>query len=451
MFYKFKKGVPSIEHYDLIKFLTSEGFLKMNFNGSNLLVRIIDNIIYEVNEGDITAFIKDYLLSQKEPVVLEVFTRGISSYVNSRKLQLLEHRDFISDKDQKDSAWTYFANVAVKVTSEKIEVFKYPELKHTIWNTRILNRNFEGYTSEDGQFSDFAFKLSKSNGDRFVALQTCLGYLQHRYINPSLCKAVILLDENISDDGKTNGGTGKSLLYVSLSNCKEAVIIEGKNLKSFSRFKNQRIKITTDIVNYDDLSKEFSLEELYSMLTTGVIVERKGKDELQLRPQDSPKIMMSSNYRVSGPGGSSDKRRRYEFEVTNYFNDEKTPVMEYGNLFFEEWNSDEWQKFDSFMLLCIQQFLKLGLIEPETLNPLSNLQNSTCEEFVEFISKNPIEPNVFINKEGCLNAFRSDYPYLESTTSNSLTKWMKLYSKQSGLEYEDRKSGNRYEFLLRCA
>lgn len=451
MFYEILNATPRIIHYKLIKFLEINGFAKMNFNGVNVLVRIIDNIIYEVNEGDISTFVTDYLIKQNELLVLECFVKGIATYLNARKYQLLKTINSISDKDPKDASWTYFKNTAVKVTKDRVELIPYSALNHKIWNTRILNREFAKFQTDRGQFSDFVLKLSKSNFKRFLAIQTALGYLMHRYNNPSLCKAIILIDENISPDGTTNGGTGKTLLYKALSLCKEGISIEGKNLKETSRFKNQRIKITTDIINYDDVNRKFSLLDIYSMLTAGIIIERKGRDEISLLPEESPKIMISSNYRVNGSGGSSDNRRRYEFEVANYFDDEITPLKTYGKLFFEEWNDDEWNKFDCFMLNCVQKFLLNGLIEADPLNRIAKLENSTSSEFVKFIVANPIEEDVWIEKKDCLSIFINDFPNLQYTSSNQMTRWIKEYAKVNNLEYKERHPGSKYEFLLKCA
>ena len=451
-FYEAKKnGMSKINHYNLINFLEANGFGKKNFNGVSILVRVIDNIVYPVNESDLATFVKNYLIEQNEPDVLECFVKGIAGYLNSRKYQLLKDIDDFSDRDQKDVAWIYYKNVAVKITDKEIQTVPYSKLKQKIWNSRILDRDFNQSDFTEGQFYDFAFKLAKQDTERFIALQTALGYLMHRYKNPSLCKVIILLDENITSDGTTNGGTGKTLLCKALSYCKETVTIDGKNIKATSRFKNQRIKITTDIVNFDDVNKSFSLEEIYSMSTAGVIVEQKGKDEILLNPEDSPKIMITSNFRIIGPDGSSDRRRRYEFEVANYFDDLITPAKTYGNLFFEEWTDEEWNKFDCFMIACTQKFLQLGLIEPSSLNLTGKLEQKTCKEFVKFVTDHPIEENKWFDKKHFLNAFMSDFPKLTTVTSHKLTKWAKEYASTTNLVYEESKTAEKYEFLLRAA
>ncbi len=139
------------------------------------------------------------------------------------------------------------------------------------------------------------------------------------------------------------------------------------------------------------------------MSTAGFTIEKKGETEFLLKPEDSPKIMITSNFRVLGPGGSSDSRRRYEYEIANFFDDKITPIDIYNKLFFEEWDNDEWQRFDSFMITCIQKFLQKGLLQPEKLNKSAKLEQLTSKTFIEFIADYPIENNVWLEKMNLLN------------------------------------------------
>ena len=130
--------------------------------------------------------------------------------------------------------------------------------------------------------SDFAVFLLNLSGQcevRFLALKTIIGYLLHRYQNKSLTRAVIFLDANMSFDGKANGGTGKTLITEAIGKMRELVGMDGKSMKGKSWFKNQRITPTTDVVRYDDVQSDFSMETLYSMITSGVTVEKKYQDE----------------------------------------------------------------------------------------------------------------------------------------------------------------------------
>jgi hypothetical protein len=226
--------------------------------------------------------------------------------------------------------------------------------------------------------------------------------------------------------------------------------MDGKNMKHGSWFKNQRIERTTDIVFYDDVAKDFSLETLYSMITTGIPIEKKYKDEEYIEPENAPKICISSNYVVNGTGGSTDIRRRCEFEVANHYNENYTPQDEFECHFFDDWDDKEWNRFFHFMMHCVQMYLKHGLVNAKPINLKKNrLINATSEEFVAFIESGLVEVNKWISKSEVLKLFISDNPHCNNLSLNQMTRWMKEYAKQNQLIYEDRKSGEKYEFYLK--
>ena len=80
------------------------------------------------------------------------------------------------------------------------------------------------------------------------------------------------------------------------------------------------------------------------------------------------RIVVSSNYPVKGTGGSTDKRRRYEFEVANHYHVNHQPMDEFQKHFFDDWIPGEWNDFDALMMDCVQVYLKNGLIEAKSLN-----------------------------------------------------------------------------------
>lgn len=443
------KGEPKISQLKLINFLGKKGFALMKIGEGKILVKIVENIVEEVDEGVLSRFISNHLKSKNELDVLEVFIRGLTGYLNKRKYDLLPIVNVISDKHLKDSAFFYFSNTAVRITKDKVEQIPYKKLNHKIWNKRLLDRAFNPIPQGIGQFEDFCNKLAADDPKRFEALKSCIGYLVHRYNNPSLVKAIILLDENARSGGVTNGGTGKSLLYKALSHCSETVLIDGKNTKSQSRFSNQRISLSTDIICFDDVISTFNLTDIYSMSTSGIVIEKKGKDEFSLKPEESPKIMITSNYPVNGPGGSSDARRRYEFEVSSYFSDRHTPKDEYGNLLFDDWSEDEWNKFDNFIIECLQSFLNKGLIEPKSLKlKVNRLIQNTSIEFNEFVTNTPPDTEKWIDKKVFLKQFKDFSIHMKDITPHLLTKWVKQYAHENNLEYVDKKTGEKYEFKL---
>jgi hypothetical protein len=449
-FHNTTNGRATIRHHDLICFLAENGFKMMIYaNGTTQLVRIRENIVDLATENDLITCIKDHLIKSAELDVLEVFTKGVNTYTTAKKLEFLPTVTNISDKDPKDCAWFYYKNTAVKVSASSITIIPYSTFNHPIWKNRILNRDFVMPTSSQGQFYDFMFIISKQDSARFLALQTAMGYLLHRYNNPSLTKAIILVDENISSDGSANGGTGKGILSQALGLCKNMEVIDGQNTKSDSRFKNQRVTNTTDILLFDDVSKRFSLDEIKSMITSGITIEKKGKDEIHISPTDAPTYMINSNYVVLGSGGTTDARRRYEFEVANYFSDTYAPIDEFGNLFFDEWNQDEWNRFDLLMMKNAQAFLLNGLIEATPINLTKNKLICCINPEFRVFSTKEFTTDEWLKKDILFSKFKSEYPIHSGMSPHLFTKWIKEHGKVHGLLYDSKNPGGLQQFILK--
>lgn len=435
----------------LIDFLIESGYSKAKRDdGSIMYVRESGNVVSEVFDTDIIDYVINYLKKIGDDDVLEVFSKGLTGYLSPSKLKLLKTTELLNDRDTKDFSFFHFQNISCLVGVNKVQSILIEDLPKKIWDKRILKRSVNILNQNDkSQFETFCFNISGQNIERFLVLQTIIGYLLHRYQDPKNSRAIILVDEKISFDGEANGRTGKTLLMDGIKACREVVVMNGKNIKKNSWFKNQRIEYTTDVVFYDDVTLDFNLEDLYSMITTGIPVEKKYKGEIFIEPEDAPKIAISSNYIVKGTGGSTDIGRRCDFEVSNHYSLDYTPFDEFGNRFFEDWDESEWSAFYWFMMGCVSKYLKHGLLIAEPINlKKNNLINSTSVEFYSFIKDNPIKINEWISKKKAFESFIQEYPHFKSLSSHKFTKWMKIYAKDASLIYEDRKAGEKYEFYL---
>jgi hypothetical protein len=161
-----------------------------------------------------------------------------------------------------------------------------------------------------------------------------------------------------------------------------------------------------------------------------------------------PKIVFTSNYYVNGPGGSSDSRRRLEFEVANLFNEKYTPEDYFGNRFFgRRWTSEEWCCFFSFMMNCVKDYLDQGLIMPEPINlNNSKTKTETCSNFVEF-ADGWFETNTWIDKKE-MEAEYSDL-FDEEVTPHTFKKWIDKYADSNDLKMETKSSNSKNHFILR--
>ena len=451
IFWTEENGKVKISQSKLISFLEERGFCKIKpSETTDLLVEVQNNVISKTNIQKMTLEIKHYLLLKKKWDVLEIFSKGVGNYLNNSKLNLLKVVKVKSDRDDYEVARFFFKDNFYEVTNGGVAQKKYKDLDFPVWNTKIIDRkvNFLNQKNQVGQFEKFCHLLSKEDDDRFKSLKTIIGYLLHANRERGEDKAVILYDENMSLNNKANGGTGKTLLCKALSYCREVVEFDGKEIKQGSWFKNQRIELSSDILFYDDLEKGTSLEKFFTSVTSGIEVEKKRQQSFMIPYEAMPKIVFTSNYYVNGPGGSSDSRRRLEFEVANLFNEKYTPEDYFGNRFFgRRWTSEEWCCFFSFMMNCVKDYLDQGLIMPEPINlHNSKTKTETCSNFVEFAG-GWFETNTWIDKKE-MEAEYSDL-FDEEVTPHTFKKWIDKYADCNDLKMETKSSNSKNHFILR--
>lgn len=451
-FWTNENGKPTILHAKLIEFLEAEGFIRVTTSEVNcILAKINNNRLRRVSENEIIETIKIHLLERNLKEVLEVFAKSVGSYISSRKLALLKSVELINDRDGKFDSNFFFKNCFCNINKDVITVQDYRDLPFVIWDKRIQSSNFTMPDNANlGQFEQFCFNIAKKSPERLQALKTTLGYLLHRNKDRGESKAVILYDEYMGLNGQAHGGTGKTLLSEALKKCREVAIYDAKAIKVGSWFINQRVELTTDTIVYDDLKKDFSFEQFFPIITSGIEVEKKHQQAFYIDSDKTPKLLISSNYLVKGPGGPSDERRRYEFEIANYYNIENTPEIEFGNKFFDAyWPEEEWNKFYLFMMSCVQDYLKTGLVtvEPLNLNRLK-LEDNSCPEFIDF-AEQYIVINEWIDKREMITIFKEFYPGFEDLSSHRFTKMIKDFAVKKELEYDHNSTGGNYLFIIK--
>lgn len=450
-FWEYVNGKPKILQSKVIDFLEGQGFVRVKLSNTNyVLAEMKNNILSLSTEGMVAMKIRKYLESKKLLDVYEVFAKGVGTYVSSRKLDLLNYVELINDRDNKTSSNFFFKNQYCVIDKDGIKEMKYETLNKKIWESRIIQRDYELFKdSKIGQFEQFCINLTNRCGKRLLALKTILGYLLHRNKSLGEAKATIFYDENMGINGLAHGGTGKTLLCQALSYCREVEFFDGKEVKIGSWFKNQRINLTTDILVYDDLNKHVGLENFFSMITSGIEVEKKRQQAYFIDSINSPKILITSNYVVGGPGGSSDERRRNEFEIANYYDADFTPEMEFKNRFFEAgWNDVEWSKFYFFMMSCVQDYFKHGLLNVEPINLKKNKEIDKIGEELLMFLESDVENNVWIDKRKLQIDFEDFCPELDKMSPHQFTKCLNLYASQIGGEATFKSTGGDYFFKI---
>lgn len=367
------------------------------------------NLIEETNEKRIKDYVLDHLLKQDAIGYKPYdFMAGNPSYFNINYLSMLKSEDVKLKEDTKEECYLYYRNCAVQITKDGLNEIDYLDLDGYVWKNQIIDRDFISYDHHKSEFRTFIWYISGQDMSKYNSFKSIIGYLLHSYKTSSKNKAIILNDETISDN--PNGGSGKGLLWNALSKMKKVSMIDGKTFEFSKSFPYQTVSTDCQILVFDDVKKNFSFESLFSVITEGITLEYKGQDAIKIPVEKSPKILITTNYTIGGVGGSFD-RRKMEVELSDYFNSKRSPEDVFGHMLFDDWNADEWKRFDNYMINCLQEYLTNGLLSHD----FNNLETRkfikiTNMEFYEWSKDGNISHNRRIYKGNLYNDFISEYP-----------------------------------------
>lgn len=435
------------------RFLESEGFCKYRIEssaGSNyLFIRIEDNIIEEISQIDVKEFVMNYLdqlpIEEFEGTskgeVIDIIIKSNNQIFTDQFLEFLITKNIEIQKDRRDNAFIYFKNGFISITKENTTFNEYKKLEGYVWKKHIIRRDYV-LTKKRSIFEELIFNICRHDRKRYDALKSGIGYLLHTYKDPSLAKAIVLIDEKLSEGAF--GRSGKGLVMKAIGHIRNVVFEDGRNFNPSKNFAFQRVKADTNIIAIEDIKERFPFEKLFSIITDGIAIEKKNKDEIYLGFSESPKVVMSTNFTISGVDDST-VDRQFIVEFSDYYSLRHKPQDDFGKLLFEGFDNDEWNEFDCFMIECLQFYLRNGLVEYEHVNlNKKKLIDETASEFEEFIEV--IELNREHDKKELYENFIKEYQDYDpigagKLTQGKFTRWLKVFGRIKGYDVRESKSG----------
>ena len=460
----------------MIKFLEMNGFYYYHNDSNNesyVLVKETNSIIEKVNERYVLAFLQDYVKYRiPSDYIIEhnKHKRGKASIERLiNELSIQQFRKVINNlksknvkilKDRPGVCYKVFKNCVVEITANEIEFLNYDFLKYNyfkVWKDNVINHKFDlvdiYHTAMAYDFHRLVTITKDINGylitneERFLALRSALGYLMYNYKNDTDTKAVVFCEEQISDNG---GRTGKTLTCKMLE--KMGIImanINGRNVNFNNRFLFQNVNTDTNVILFDDTNDKFDFTALYSVITNGLTIEKKNKQAIQLSHIDTPKFVITSNTVLTDESNSG-KRRKFEVEFSDYFNEEHTPQDEFGCMFFTEWDDYEMNLFYNYMIGNIRLYLQRGLISYESKN-LKNrklslkIEDDDLLDFCEDICREILTERKNISSKEIFERWKelyTDTAYKQSIITKSLNTFISINNLKAikyGYYYIDRK------------
>tara|TARA_B100002003_G_scaffold231380_1_gene242343 strand:+ start:303 stop:1919 length:1617 start_codon:yes stop_codon:yes gene_type:complete len=398
------RATYSIDRTKLIDFLSSNGFgmfkegTRRTETGS--LILIDDGIVRSYSKKNMRQWVHEFLQDLdcdegrngrqalhrfrdfQDELTTVLPTYGQNHLPTDKWVKKL---DFV--QDDKSICRFPFQNGVVVISTDDVSLQPLETLKpKLIWESQIIPRDItldESHLdpSDEGQFGQFVSQsmklgLNGSKDEKYVSrlrsLQTSIGYLVHRFNDPTRSKCVIFVDYESSPDS-VEGRNGKSIIGLAIEQMVPTQILDGR--KNGSLLGTKEGKFVFDNVNpetrcliFDDCTENFRFDGLFNIITSGMEIEKKGKQSYTIEPADKPKFLLTTNY-ILPSVGTSYLARQHIVEFGSYWNLQYhkgvEPFDELGKILFDryQWDDKDWNQFYNYIFSCTQLFLKNGLVE----------------------------------------------------------------------------------------
>jgi len=453
-FWNSASGSLKFDPEALHEFLKENGFgvLKSGDLEGAIFIRVEGRIVKLVTNKEIRDFCWRYLGEthyfedpEERKQVKNLFYRekSLFSFDNLILMPVMEINEIL---DTDETSYLFFKNCVLEVDMFGVEKLSYDEIKGHVFEKDIIPFEIEtdDLMEQTGEFFSFIKdicshenpSIAQSNLESIISM---IGYLLHRYKDPSNTKAVVLMDPYRGEGA--NGSSGKSLLTKLFDKIRPTTYEDGKSFNAKDKFSLAQVDYNTRLLVIDDIPESFDFNRLFPLITERAVVERKYQNRYAIPFSRSPKIVITTNYVLEGADESS-KRRKEEFIFSDIFKTSYTPEMKYGHLLFIDWDKTEWEKFYILMATFLWKYLLYQKIIPQKINAKERaLKMQAHPKFIEFVNAQ-INPGVKYNKKEIYDQFYNQNSGVAKVELTTFRKWLKLFAEAYSFKFNESHSGN---------
>lgn len=254
---------------------------------------------------------------------------------------------------------------------------------------KIGDDDFEKWYMEEFKYSIFGSKLTPEQKDEqkkhLLNKMYMLGYLLHKYKLSSNAIAPWIMENKLTQEDESSGGSGKSFIIEALGQLKlsNIVTIEGRDKKvTDNKHLLERVTRYTDILVVDDARRGMEFDFFYTMITGKTVVNPKRLTSFELDFKESPIIVFTSNFPI--PRNDSSTMRRILPVVFSDYYHAKTPTNGYKesrsirddfgkDLFGDEYTEAEYNADINFLIDCLQFYLQCSSRGIVVTPPMDNV------------------------------------------------------------------------------
>ena len=506
----------SFRYVRCMNFLQNRGYYKYKKkSGEWELIHIDSKVVDPVDHFEVKDFVKEFCRELKREDVLDMLMRGGPQYLGPEKLSNLDLLYPNFERATKTTQRLFFRNKMWEISSEGIRELEYSQMKDYVWKDKIIpfdatitppmldvlkitrellaKKEYEELIegefllelTDTGKKCDFLvflknaslFTWRKSEAGEPVSMEellqnnrhllnkiTALGYLLHDYKNASELKAVIAMDGKLTEVGRSDGRTGKSLMGMSISFVIPQTYIAAKSKRlTEDQFLFGEVSEKTRNIFLDDVRANIDFEFFYPLITGKLRVNPKGGAPFTLGHHETPKLLITTNHAINGEGTSTVDRQAL-ISFSDFYDDRRKPSDISGRSFFgDEWDAEQWNLFYNFMAQCLVIYFRAieqrwgrlsnqGVIQPPMENlELRRLRQSVGEDFLMWAEEYyapPQDDNEFEKKhlnqrearKDLYNDFLDKFSHARKyVTASSFGKRMKDYCRYKGFHFNPHK------------
>lgn len=479
-------------YVNAINFLQNRGFGRYRLgNGSFNYIHVEAPFVSNIISTDARDFLVQFANLNCNKNVLEMLYKGGVQYLGPDKLSYLNYIQPNFLQPARDCQHFYFRDSCWKVSRDKVEELSYSSISYHVWKerqrdipTKYVGPLVHFKTREDGTYeyhfteagkmchflrflenaSNFTWRKSESeiepselaeNNQHLLSKLCAIGYMAMDVKDPNVSRAVIAMDGKQSEVGESNGRSGKSLVGELMRHITTIAYINGKKRDILEdQFIWNDVTEKTRLVFIDDVLQNFNFEFLFPCITGDWTVNYKGAQRITFPFAISPKLYIPTNHTIKGEG-SSYSDRQWVIAFSDYYNQNHKPADDFGQLFFAEWDFEQWNLAWNLVANCIQLYLKFGVIQaPEDRIESRRLRQEITEGFIlwadEYFS-NTARFGVQISRHAMQDDyFTADPQQRKYVSPNEFKKRFKKYCQYRGYIYNpqmyDPNTGQPYRF-----
>ncbi|GHB63931.1 hypothetical protein [Persicitalea jodogahamensis] len=293
-----------------------------------------------------------------------------------------------------------------------------------------------------------------------------LGYMMHRYKDPSRAWAVWAMDNKLSDmsdDSKSNGGSGKSLTGKALKWIwRYSVSFSGRNP---NLTKNPHIydKVTrqTDMIIVDDCFEYLDFGFFYGDITGDMNPNPKQTQSYTIPFDESPKFWFDSNFGDRDFSESTQRRKLvtsfsdYYHENNGNYRETRQPTDDFGGRrLFYDFTPEDWNRFYNLLGECLAFYLAATEKVKPPMNNIQkrNLLSSMGGRFFEwaelYFDPESGRLNVFVSKADAKQEYM-DSEKIRDLSTQKFSDYLRKYADYHGYELNPEEYQNGQGRIIR--